>query len=422
MATDQQEDFLAKYLAYTSGGEVPTFFNRWTALAGVGAFLGRNFYFQHGHFKIMPNMYTMLVGNPGTRKSTGIKIMKKILREAGYDTIAANKTSKEKFMMDLAEGFDASDAEVADNFLEGNLWGDTLENTEPAECFIMADEFNNFMGHGNLEFISLLTELWDFDGPFENRIKTGKNVRINNPTINILGGNTPVGFASAFPTEIMGQGFFSRLLLVYSEPNGKRIAFPREPSTAATAEIISTLQRIGTTVVGMATLRPEAEELLDKIYKEDQRISDIRLETYYSRRFTHLIKLCLICTACRLSTVITAEDVVYANTILTHTEFLMPKALGEFGRARHSDVSHKVLELLESSNKPLAFKDVWKHVSQDLDKITALSEILNNLQQADKVLVTGQGILAKRRPYHRNNSDVLNFNLLTSEENGSLTL
>ena len=150
-------DFISQYLTYAGETEVPAFFSRWAALSGIGAYLGRQYYFQHGHFNIYPNQYCMLIGSPGTRKSTAIKLMRKLLQDAGYSTIAADKTTKEKFMLDLAG---ADEPVSTEDILETNLFGD-LANEQDAEMFVMADEFNDFFGNGNIEFISLLGTLWD---------------------------------------------------------------------------------------------------------------------------------------------------------------------------------------------------------------------------------------------------------------------
>lgn len=411
-------DFFQQYLEYTADTEVPTFFHRWSAIAGLGAYLGRDFHFQHGHFSVYPNMYCMLIGNPGTRKSTAIKVIKRVLKGAGYDTIAANKTSKEKFMQDLAEA--AFSSSLADNdmdaILDKNLWGKEVSNDSPAECFIMADEFNNFMGQGNLEFISLLTELWDYEGTFSNKIKTGKSIAIVEPTISILGGNTPTGFSSAFPTEILGQGFFSRLLLIYGEPNGRKITFPKAPDVLLTGELITSLQKIKINCSGPCSLTPAAELLMEKIYTGGHELEDIRFESYFSRRFQHLIKLCLVLTAGRLSTQISERDVIVANTILTHTEHLMPKALGEFGKARNSDVSHKIVSLLDGATQVVSFKEIWTHVRSDLETQGALSDLLRNLMAADKLQAAGGGFLPKKKVVVQLSNDVLDYSILTQEE------
>lgn len=418
-------DFFSAYLSYSSDTEVPTGFHRWSIITALGAYLGRQFYLQHGSFRIHTNMYSMLIGSPGTRKSTAIKLAKKLITEAGYLTIAASKTSKEKFLMDLAGdlGLDAPGGKDAEAFLDQNLWGSS-DNQSPAEMFIMADEFNVFMGHGNVEFISMLGDLWDYDGVYENRIKSGKSLKINNPTVSILGGNTPTGFSQAFPTEMLGQGFFSRLMMIYGEPNGRRIPFPVNPDSEATAAIISYLRNIKSHVFGSASLTASARGQLEAIYRSNPRINDIRFESYSNRRFNHLIKLCLICAASRISNEIDIRDVTYANTILKHAEHSMPRALGEFGKSRNADVSHKIIQLAESSDQVITYKDIWKHIGADLEKMTDLATLLQNLVGADKLqqMPDGSGFLPKKLVVDYSTDPYVDFNLLTNEERKSVGL
>lgn len=426
------EDFFSQYLSYAkeSSPETPVFFHRWSMITALGAYLGRQYHFQHGAFVINPNLYTMLIGSPGTRKSTAIKMAKNFLLDAGYNTVAASKTSKEKFLLDLAgetddsahysgTGYVKKSVDV-DKLLDSNLWGDgDSGSTGDAEIFIAADELNDFMGTGNIEFISLLGSLWDWQGaPFTSRIKTGKSISINNPTVSILAGNTPVGFALAFPTEILGQGFFSRILLIYGEPNGIRTAFPSPPDPLRTKQLTEFISAIRLKCHGRAELTDSAKTLLERIYARDARIDDVRFESYYNRRFNQLIKLCLIISAARLSTTITSSDVLYANTILTYTEQLMPKALGEFGKSKNSDVSHKIVQLAESSNTPLTIKDIWKHVGSDLEKLADLQVLLMNLVMAEKLQSVGEGrgFIARKKVMAAQDSTTVDFSLLTPEE------
>lgn len=409
------EDFFSLYFKYTEHTEVPPFFNRWAAISGIGAFLGRQFSLLHGHFHLQPNMYTMLIGSPGTRKSTAIKLIKHIIQQAGYHTIAADKTTKEKFLLDLS-GHDETENKVLD-LATTNIFGEE-DCHEPKEIFIAADEFNDFIGNGNIEFISLLGTLWDYNGVYRNRIKNGKSISINDPTVSIFGGNTPTGFSLAFPTDILGQGFFSRLLLVYGEPTGKKIAFPVQPSKEITQELISQLTYIREKVIGVAELTPKAKKLLEKIYNQWEGLDDVRFDSYSNRRFTHLLKLCIIVSAIFKSIQVTESVVVYANTILSHTEHLMPRALGEFGKAKHADVVHKVMQLLDGTSKVVSIQELWQAVVQDLEKISDLADILRNLSYAKKIQAVGGGYLPKRKLLVEISNDVVDYSLLTKEEIG----
>lgn len=405
-------NFIEDYLAYIGLSESPTTYHRWCALSSLGAYLGRSFSLQFGHDTLHTNMYTMLIGVAGARKSTAIKISKKIITLAGYDKISADKSSKEKFMLDLA----GDDEMGVDDILDRNLFGGA-DSSECKEMFIACDEFNDFIGNGNIEFISLLGTLWDYDGLFKNRIKTGKSVEIMNPTVSILGGNTQVNFAQAFPPSTLGQGFFSRLLLIYGEPTGRKITKPIPPSHESTAQIVKHLQAVKLNAVGEASCTPMADKLLDKIYTSGKfEVSDGRFDSYNNRRFTHLLKLCLICAAARHTRVIDESVVVYANTILAHTEYLMPKALGEFGKSRNSDVAHKLMIALEKTNKPLTLKELWGLVSTDLDKINDLTEMLRSMITADKIFNAGGGFLAKRKARDEDVSGTVDYSLLTKDE------
>lgn len=411
-----KEDFFSLYLAYTSQTECPTFFHRWCGITALGAYLGRSIYFKHGHFTLHPNLYCMLIGSPGTKKSSAIKIGAKLLLQAGYTTFAARKTRQEKFLLDLAEQGNEGEAGL-DDMLDRNLFGPAdFSTSKSVECFIAADEFNNFIGVGNLDFMSILGELWDYEGVYDYKLKNSKSVYINNPTLSILGGNTPTGFSQAFPAEAIGQGFFSRLLLVYGEPSGIKFTFPPAPNLMQQTALISYLHRIKAEVSGEITISPIARSLLDKIYHTWETIDDVRFEHYTNRRLTHLLKLCLVFVASRVSKVIEEKDVIYANTVLTFTEHLMPKALGEFGKAKNSDVTHKIVQMLDATLVPLSMQALWKGVHQDLERREQLAEILGNLTIAEKIQSVREGYLPKKRVRLKGTEGILDWNLLTETE------
>ena len=398
------------YFEYTKDTEAPIIFHRWSLIACVSAALGRKFYLPFGASRIFPNCYVMLIGNPGTRKSSAIKLSKKLLASTGYAKFSAEKTTKEKFLLDLEglpENFGDNYAASSNNLRAGrgssgsknltsrdilanlNIGGDeTVLDRTPREVFIAADEFNEFAGSGNLDFFSLLGALWDWDDDnetYKHRLKNSKSLSIYQPTISILGGNTHTGLQEGFPIQTIGQGFMSRLLLIHGEPSGRKIAFPTTPPQDLARRIQEHYKAINELVVGEATLSGQATRALDTIYRTWHELEDYRFKYYSSRRYVHLLKLVLVCAAMRLSTFVDLQDVLLANTILTHTEGTMSKALGEFGKSRNSEATQAVMTALYEAKKPLNFEDLWKVVSRDLDKREALTDILSGLMQAGKI-------------------------------------
>lgn len=405
-------DLISTHLQFTEDTEPPTEYHRWAFLSCAGAALGRNVWVPFGHGKIYPNMYTMLVGVPGTRKSTAIKIAQNLLREAQYGTFAYSKTSKQKFLLDLQEGFCVQQPDGTTDF---SKLLDIPIRPDQREVFVCCDEFADFIGIGNIEFISLLTTLWDNQPSYEERLKNSSSVNIRNPTCNLLGGMTPTSFAQCMPKEVVGQGFMSRLILVYGQPPKRRITWPSPPDENI-AQLLSASFVELTKMGGEVAITKAARQLVDSIYQQWDNLPDVRLQYYGARRLTHLLKLCIICACLRKSQVITDEVVEQANSILSYTEQGMHHALGEFGDARNSAATQKVMEVLSSAPGPVTTDYLWKSVSQDLDKMNQLMEILTSLKRADKIILAdgsgtqeGMALITINRALKTRNTTGVNY-------------
>lgn len=396
------------YFKYVNGTEPPLIFHRWCLMTSLGALLGRQFWLPFGTGRIFPNTYCMLMGNPGTRKSTAVKRAKRLLVAAGYDKYAHERTSKEKFLMDLGDipeeaGWEykkvsskkgrGSDLTGMDELL--GLGGGTTDRS-PKEVFIVADEFNEFVGPGNIEFLSMLGVLWDWDdeeSEYKQRTKTSKSINIYQPTVSILSGNTHASFAAAFPPQAVGQGFLSRLLLIYGDRPRAKYAFPEAPSEHLTKLLTERLMQIRTKVIGPASMTPDAQEALRRIYVTWPEMEDSRFQYYSSRRYTHLLKCCLLIAAARCSTTITEFDVVYANTVLTYAETLMPKAIGEFGKSRDSEASTKLMQELYHARRPVPPAKVIALLANDMEKPADITALLQKLMTGGKIQFVNGGYL-----------------------------
>lgn len=422
-------DFYDLYFEYVKDTEPPIVFHRWAITTAVSAWLGRSLWFPFGSGRLFPTMYTMFVGNPGTRKSTAIRGAAKLIAKAGYDSFGPQRTSKEKFLVDLAsnnwEEDDEPEGKKGIDVLKAlNIGGATTDGEmSPHEVFVAADEFNNFIGAGNIDFQSLLGELWDWDEPdrrYTQRLKNSKSIAIYQPTVTILGGTTPTQFAECFPLASIGQGFMSRLILIHAEESGKKITFPPTPSQEATNRLVEFLIHMRSKCVGPVSMDADAKDALDTIYKGWPELEDTRFKHYSTRRFTHLIKLCMVMSAMRLSTTISIKDVLYANTLLAFAESTMPKAIGELGKSKNSEAANKLMQVLYDAREPKSVKDLWKVVQNDLDNPGELAKLLLNLSQADKIQALkrndgSDGYLPRQKAMSRN-IPYTNHDLLKGKE------
>lgn len=405
-------DYINKYTAET---ECPKRYHQWCYLSAIASLIGRNAWLDFGGRNIYPNMFVMLIGSPAARKNTAMNTSVDIIRELDMISIAQGRTSKEKFLLDLSGHVDdtgtkhnaehqatGGTAELYKNLFDADL-SELISIDDVHETLIAADEFTNFIGAGNYEFVSLLGELWDNPPLYDVRVKNSKSYKIRKPCVNILGGNTPTGFAAAFPPEMIGQGFLSRLLLIYGERTQVKITWPEPPDAQMREELSNHFARIRMTVTGAVTIdrKGEAFAALDWIYKNWQSLDDIRFASYSGRRFSHLLKLCLVFAANALRTEILLEDVLAANTILTVTEHDMPRALGEFGKSRHSDIINKIVDFLNTADKPQNMNQLWAVVSTDLEGgKPKLAELLTGLIAAEKIQqVLGKGFLPIKKPH-----------------------
>lgn len=373
---------LQRWIAVTGGNESPAQYHRWAFITAAACLLERNVWFRFGSKRIYPNMYVFLIGATGARKNGAISPVKELLRLVGYKKFAKQRTSSQQFMVELARGYDMDEAL--------NAGPDSIDAT-----FVAAEEFLDFIGVGNLTFVTLLTNLWDNLPKYEESYRKSEAVICVNPTISILGGMTPTNLMLSLPAESGGIGFLSRAVLVYSEPPKTRITFPRtleETQLKGFAEAFKQMSKLK----GEMVFSQAGAALLDNIYQNYRYLDDARLGGYCSRRLEHLIKLCLVLAALNDTMVITDEIVLEANSILAFTEEDMRRSFGEFGKSRNSEASHKLISYMEHRNAPCGVDELFKVVAQDIDRFQDVHNILLNLEKAERIMRSGSTYILKR--------------------------
>ncbi len=377
--------------------EAADFSYLWAGLSCIAAQLARNVYIPFGNGKIYPNLYVMFVGDPGKRKSTAIKDLKKRIKAAGYQNICGDKVTMQKYLLDLA-GVGEGSIEGS-NITEFNL-GITLGANDYVESYINQDEFSDFIGINNYPFISLLGNFWDIDEPYVYRTKNGQSIEIPSPIVNILGATTPSQFNTIFPPAISEQGFLSRLIIVNIPESKRKIARPLPSDASVIEKVVDGLKAVRK-LSGELVMSDAVWAKLEEIYLSWQPVEDTRFAHYSTRRHTQLLKLCILATCSRYTIEMSVDDVVFANTLLSFTEHFMPQALGQFGKNKDGDVNSKVISYLRSSFPTAkSLQDIIIPISTETD-VLSLQKILTNLVVAEKVVATSNGKYLPKLPSYK---------------------
>ena len=401
-----------------SNTECSEFAHVWSMVSAVGALLERRVKLPFGDNYVVPNQYVMLVGPPGARKSTAIKQVMRLMEEAGYTKFAADKATVQSLWRDLA-GLDEFGNPKGTTDLAGIDLDDLLGAKEYTPLFICRDEMADFLGDANLEFVRNLGTMWDIDRPYDYRVKGAAPVVIPTPTINLLGGTTPSQYHKMFPPEMEGQGFLSRLIRVAVRETGRRIPDPPKMNPELLAQIVSVMERLQV-LSGEAKLSSEANELRKQQYISWKGLRDKRFVTYETRRYTHLMKLCIIKAACSLRLNIEEEDFRWANAFLSYTEFHMGATQGFYGKGDSGDVAGILLAILEKADRPLILPELYKPVAMHMKGMAELHQLLDSMMKADMVQTVKvkngndmfSGFMLKRPPLRETEDEFTDYTLL----------
>lgn len=431
-------DFLNDYMDMVEETESPRLFHIWAAVSGIAATLGRRCWFPFGPMTIYPNQYIALVGTPGTRKSTAMNIMKRNLRKstgvrfAPVDTAGMRQGLVEAMRgrNDSEEFLDNVELAAAEDSLAGLTLNDVaritnvrdesevgtsefseaqgfISSPDKHHIMVTATELSRFIGQNNFSMLDFLGVMWDGED-YEYQTKAGL-ITLREPLINMLACTTPTSINIAMPPAAGGQGFLSRVILVYGSRKYKSVSRPSEPDAELVLKVKGQFNRSYLECAGMFEETPDAKAYCESLYEWKLEINDPRFGYYYERRQDHLIKLAMAMAASRTSTTIVKEDYEAAHRILRATERGMPDALGEFGMNPLAALKQNMLEYIRSRGtvKVEDLRAVFHRDSRASDFMEAVNDLAKLNQVAMAQLASGSAVLMARGGSHNSEDEML---------------
>jgi hypothetical protein len=357
-------DWLTGYIEYTKHTESAAIYHKWVGLSLISACLQRKVFFEFGRIKLHPNLFVVLVSEPGiSRKTQAISYGEDILKEISQVQISADCTTPQAMLEDLELA--AYDATMPD--------GTTYRHSS---LTVLSGEFESFLGQKkeNSKMIVTLTDLFDCKNrPFKYRTKhAGSNI-VPHVYLNLMAATTPESLASVLPSTAIGGGLTTRIIFVWAGGKEQKVDVPEtspeiEELKVLLVQDLSIIARIS----GGYTFSPDSREWWREFYNNyDERDSaricqDPAFAGWYSRKPTMMIKVatCLAASRCN-ERVVETQDFERGLSFLEDVEKNMGKsfvAVGKSEVAAEVDLVKTVVQRYKYLSEKKLLQIVWRDV------------------------------------------------------------
>lgn len=349
------------------------------------------------YFKWHANHYLVFVAPPGiVSKSTTVAIAMDLLRKVPDIVFGPDVVTWPALVTAFAE--------CANTF--------TIGEDYYTQCALTLEssEFGNLVNPQDREMIDLLITLWDSkQGAFKKVTKGSGKDTVENPWINMIACTTPSWIAGNFPEYIIGGGFTSRCLFIYTETKEKLVAYPSQHVPAGLKDtqekLIQDLTHIAENLVGGYQLTPKAYEWGNVWYAQHNKnpphfLQDDRFSGYLARKQTHLHKLAMIIAASRSDElVITDEDLALANVMISDLEKDMPKVFAKIGRTEESIQAERFVKYIEA-NTPVTYEVAYRFIHTHFPNLQNFEGIVQGAIMSGQVKLTktGEGAIFSVKP------------------------
>jgi hypothetical protein len=368
MAQRKLSNWIKTYLAYTAESESPEEYHVWTAINAIAGAMRRKSFFHMGYFDYYPNMYIILVGPAGRcKKSTAMRIGRNMLSAVPGVSFTTDSVTRERLIQDLTQ-----------SFVDGH-----------SSMTAYSSEFASLLTSSGMDMVVFLTDIFDSPNEWAHKTKTGGTNRIKGPWLNLIGATTPDWIAKAMPLDTVGIGLTSRIIFVYQDTPRVRPAFPvlNEDQLKLQPLLVADLISMSS-ISGEYKLTPEAKAMHEDWHQSrilnPNTTGDPRLNGYFERKPTHLLKLCMIVAASfRNELVIEAKDWQMSLDLLESVESKMTKVFANVGKNPFT-VDYDEVSAAVYSHPGIGFGELLAMFKHSVRK-EELAEILDSLVAMNRI-------------------------------------
>jgi hypothetical protein len=198
-------DFVDQFVKFTEERPSPEIFRKWAAITTLSGALEKRVWTMTKAGPQFANLYVMLVAPPGVGKSQAINPAEQLLKATKKYHIAPNSVTAASFIDALVKAHRT--VLLPDNKI-----------LQYHHIFVFAAELGVFLNAHDLNFLSIINELFDHKDSYreERRHSLKEPIEIPRPMTTLLVGSQPGFLATLLPDAAWTMGWTSRMLMVYS--------------------------------------------------------------------------------------------------------------------------------------------------------------------------------------------------------------
>lgn len=383
--------WIEAFQSYATFGEAPPKMHFWTAVSTIAGALRRKVWIDQYYFKWYPNFYVIFVAPPGVvAKTTTADVGMDLLRKVPGIRFGPSVVTWQALVQAFAEGKEAFEYPP-----------DSKTYHTMAALTISSGEFGNLLNPQDKEMVDMLVNLWDGKG-FRKQTKHSGTDEVENPWINLIACTTPAWIAGNFPEYMIGGGFTSRCVFVYTDRKQKLVPYPgmSVPKNIETFQgaLVQDLERISL-LTGEYKLSREALEWGSDWYELHNRsrqphLDDDRFGGYVARKQTHIHKLAMVLAASESDElVITKDQLAKAAEMVTELEREMVKVFSKIGMNEMAVAATRLIDFLRKRGKEVPYEEAYRYVHAQFPQMKDFEEILKGLMKSGHVMFkqTGSG-------------------------------
>ncbi len=375
----QLNDWLEQYLKATQNSEPPVLYHLWSGIMAIASCLQRKCWMNWGHeMTIYPNLYCVLVGPPGGRKGTAMKIAKALVRNVdvvtGSDSLGSVQALYKEIVDSHAEYIDPED----------------MITIPHKSLSVWSEEFQVFLSDSDPRLIGNLTDL--FDCPSSWRYSAvGRGVsNLANCWLTLFGAITPSLLQSKLSQDAVGGGLISRIIFVVGYGKAKKvpITFLSDEEYSLYDLLEEDLQDIKN-LSGRFTCSSRFLDAYTEWYmgaNSNCGVDSDKFVGYNERRALHIRKLCMIISVSESSSREMKErHFSRALHILEMTEAQMSNAFYGLGSGTASQSLPKVLMFLQTVGEIL-WSDLLRRFQLEMG-LADLEDCISVMHQTGQIKI-----------------------------------